>query len=167
MNTKQNISGQTRENDNLPQLLEALKQEKNDLKVPGGYFDSLSPRIIDSIKKKSNKADFILTMFRKPVLWAPVLAVMVVAVLLIFTIPARRVAPIPVADEWAEINMAYDGSYAEEAILAESYSIDNEIEKSESNFLSVSTEGNNQATDDEITEYLKDQDIDIDLITDK
>jgi hypothetical protein len=164
MKTKNNIPGQNSENDNLSPLLKTMKLENSGLKVPEGYFDSLSPRIVDSINdRQSRKVN--VPVFRKSIVWAPVLATITVAVLLIFVIPAKKNTTIPATDEWAEINMAYDASYAEEALFAEGYSIDNELEKSDLKIESVSLSKNNEPTDEEITEYLKDQDLDLDMIT--
>ena len=164
MKTNNNIKGQNSENDNLSPLLKTMKQENSGLNVPEGYFDSLSPRIVDSINDRQNRKVNV-PAFRKSIVWAPVLATITVAVLLIFVIPARKNTTIPATDEWAEINMAYDASYAEEALFSEGYSIDNELEKSDLKIESVSLSKNNEPTDEEITEYLKDQDLDLDMIT--
>lgn len=164
MKTNNNISGQTSESDNLSPLLQKMKQENSGLKVPAGYFHTLSPRIIDSINKQEQRKVH-LPVFRKPIVLAPALAILVVAVLLIFVIPSKETASIPLVDEWAEINMAYDASYAEEALFTESFKIDNEIEKSDFKIESVSLSMNNEPTDEEITEYLKDQEMDMDMIT--
>jgi hypothetical protein len=166
MKLKQNISDQSNDIEHLSPVLKKLRQDDNGLKVPDGYFDSLSPRIVDGIKKQENSSFLkkLIPSFRKPLVWAPSMATIVVTVLLIFVIPAKKTATIPVVDEWAEINMAYDASYAEEALLGESNTIDKE--------LASSTIGNNEPvsfakkepTVDEIKAYLKDHDIETDIL---
>jgi hypothetical protein len=70
-----------------------------------------------------------------------------------------------VVDEWTQINMAYDASYAEEAILAESNTIDKALENKDVSYIaSASYNGENEPTIDEITEYLKEQEIDTDIL---
>ncbi len=168
MKPKNNISEQTSENDFLSPLPESAKTEANGYKVPDGYFDSLGSRITDRIILEENKAfkKSQIPVFRKPALWAPLLATSIVAVLLVFVIPAKKTATIPATDEWNEINMAYDASYAQEVLFTESNSMDFELENavislSESN----TSKGINEITDDEITDYLKDQELDLDMIT--
>lgn len=168
MKPKNNISEQTSENDFLSPLPESAKTEANGYKVPDGYFDSLGSRITDRIILEENKAfkKSQIPVFRKPALWAPLLATSIVAVLLVFVIPAKKTATIPATDEWNEINMAYDASYVQEVLFTESNSMDFELENavislSESN----TSKGINEITDDEITDYLKDQELDLDMIT--
>jgi len=168
MKPKNNISEQTSENDFLSPLPESAKTEANGYKVPDGYFDSLGSRITDRIILEENKAfkKSQIPVFRKPALWAPLLATSIVAVLLVFVIPAKKTATIPATDEWNEINMAYDASYAQEVLFTESNSMDFELENavislSESN----TSKGINEITDDEITDYLKDQELDLDMLT--
>lgn len=168
MKMKNNIAGQFQENDNLPSWLESARHETNGLKVPVGYFDVLGPGIIDRIKEQENKAlsKSHVPAFRKPFVWAPVLAIAIVAVLFIFIIPAKKTIPPTTTDEWIELNMAYDDSYAEEALLAESYTIENELELSEIDISKpASATDVSELTDEEITEYLINQDIDPDFIT--
>ncbi len=170
MKPENNISEQTNENDFISPLLESAKTEANGYKVPDGYFDSLGSRITDRIVKEANKAlkKSQIPVFRKPALWAPLLATVVITVLIVFVIPVKKTATIPATDEWTEINMAYDASYAEEVLFTESNSMDYELENT---FLSLSesntSKGINEITDDEIIEYLKDQELDLDMITDK
>jgi len=86
--------------------------------------------------------------------------------LFIFIIPAKKTIPPTTTDEWIELNMAYDDSYAEEALLAESYTIENELELSEIDISKpASATDVSELTDEEITEYLINQDIDPDFIT--
>ena len=168
MKTKQNISNQTNNPEQLSPVLEQLRKEVSGFKVPDGYFDSLSPRIVDEIKRREHTSfinDLILSI-RKPWVWAPSMAVVVVAVMLIFVVPAKKETVIPATDEWTEINMAYDASYAEEAILAESHSIDQELENKDINYsASASITGKNEPTKEEIAKYLKEHEYDADLLT--
>jgi hypothetical protein len=153
------------QNDDLSPLLLKLKGESTGIKVPEGYFDTLSPRIVDSINIKSS-SKFTLPIYRKPLVWAPVMVTIVTAVLLIFVVPTKKTSTTPAIDEWTEIEMGYDASYAEEVLFAESYSLENEIENSESITKSPALSSNEDAlTNDEISAYLKDQEVDIEMIT--
>jgi len=158
MKLKENISNQTNNPEQLPPVLKQLRKEASGFKVPDGYFYSLSPRIVDEIKIREHTS-FIkgfVPALRKPWIWAPSMATVVVAVMLIFVVPAKKETVIPIADEWTEINMAYDASYAEEAILAESHSIDQELENKDINYSEpASLNGKNEPTKEEITKYLK------------
>jgi hypothetical protein len=168
MKTKHTISKPDQEMDKLSPSLESLRKEESGYKVPDGYFDTLNPRIIDRITEKENivSSKSGILVFRKPVIWAPVVAVAVAAVLFIFIIPAKNNQIIPAYDEVADINMAYDASYAEEVLLAESYSHDKEIEVAVNTIPeTTSINENSDLTEDEIEEYLKDQDIEIEIIT--
>jgi hypothetical protein len=167
MKTKQNKSLADKEPEQLPPSLARLKHEVNGFKIPEGYFDTLSPRIADSIKSQKRRSFFqaLFPSFRKPFVWAPVMATAIVAALLVFVIPEQQESSIPVIDEWTEINMAYDASYAEEALLAESNAIDTELEITEmNNNESIPATEMNEYTADEITEYLKNQEIDSEIL---
>jgi hypothetical protein len=166
MKRKQNILKQTHESEQLSPVLTKLRNDNQGFKVPEGYFNSLGPRITDKIKKQENRSiiKILVPSFRKPLVWIPVLSTAVVAVLLIFVVPAKKTLTTPAVDEWAEINMAYDASYAEEVLLAESYIYDKEIESSVVSNPGYVTLSKNEPTIDEITEYLKEQEIDTDII---
>lgn len=166
MKMKQNITSQINEAEQLPPILDKLKQEARELKAPDGYFDSLSPRIVDEIKKRENRSilqQFVHT-FRKPLIWAPAMATVVVAVLFIFVIPTKKASTIQVSDEWTELKMAYDPSYAEEAILAESITVDKELESSVISTKETVSFAQKEPTVDEITRYLKENEIEPDLL---
>ncbi len=166
MKQKQNIVKQTNESEHLSPILTKLRNDIQGFKVPDGYFDLLSPRIVDSIKKQENRSitKVLFHSFRKPLVWAPSIASVLVVLLLIFVIPAKKVSKIQATDEWAEINMAYDASYAEEALLAESYTYDNEIESSVVSNIGSETLIQNELSIDEINEYLKEHDTGIDIL---
>jgi ornithine carbamoyltransferase len=167
MKLKQNISSQSSDNEQLPPVLEKLRQDVSGFRIPDGYFDSLSLRIADGIKKQENRSllkAFVPT-FRKPLVWAPIMATVLVAILLIFVIPAKKTSTNQVVDEWTEINMAYDPSYASEALLAESNNIDKAIEGKDINYSEVvAVTGQNEPTNEEIAKYLKEHEIDTDLL---
>lgn len=169
MKTKRNTLFHTNNDEKLPLLLEKLREERQGFKVPHGFFDSLSPRIMDEIKKQDDRTWFTVhfPVFRKPKIWAPVMASMIVVVLLIFVIPLKK-EPVPqVASEWTQISSAYDASYAEEAILAESNIIDNQLENTDVGYIaSASFSDRNEPTEDEITKYLIDQDVDTEILND-
>jgi len=165
MKMKHNISRQADDTEHLSPVLEKLRQEAQGFKVPHGYFASLSPRIVDSIGKKENSSFLksLVPSFSRPVVWAPAMAVAFVAVLLVFVVPGKKATILPVANEWTQLSMAYDASYAEEALLAESYTIDKYIEtKGISYFASASLTTSNEPTMDEITEFLKENVIETD-----
>lgn len=167
MKTKHTNSKQDQETDQLSPQLELLKHEDSAYKVPDNYFDTLSPRIIDRINQKENGAlsKSGIFVFRKPVVWAPIMAIAVAAVLLIFIVPSKTNQIIPVYDELADIKMAYDASYAEEVLLAESYSRDKEIEAAVNTIPATTTiNDNTDLSEDLIEEYLKDQDIEIEIL---
>jgi hypothetical protein len=166
MKRKQNILIKTDESEQLSPILAKLRNDTQGFKVPDGYFDSLSPRIVGEIKKRENRSivKILVPWFRKPRVWVPTFATAIVAVLLIFVIPAKKTSTIPVADEWAEINMAYDASYAEEALLAESYTYDKEIESSVVSNPGPATLSKNEPTIAEIKDYLKEHETDTDII---
>jgi hypothetical protein len=167
MKIKHTNSKQDQETDQLSPQLELLKHEDRAYKVPDNYFDTLSPRIIDRINQKENGAlsKSGIFVFRKPVVWAPIMAIAVAAVLLIFIDPTKTNQIIPVYDELADIKMAYDASYAEEVLLAESYSRDKEIEVAVNTIPATTTiNENSDLSEDLIEEYLKDQDIEIEIL---
>jgi hypothetical protein len=164
MKLKHNISN---DDEQLPKVLQELRKEAYGFRAPDGYFDSLSPRIVDRIKKQehSSFSEVLVYSFRRPRVWAPVMATMLVALLLIFVVPAKKASTVPATDEWTELNMAYDASYAEEAILAESHTIDKELENKDINYSEpVSLNGKNGPTAEEIAKYLKEHEFDADLL---
>ena len=167
MKLQKNISNQTNDPDQLPKVLEELRKEKSGFKVPDGYFDSLSPRIAESINSRQRTPlnNVQIPFFRKPLVWAPSLATLVVAVLLIFVVPTRKDTSIPATDEWTEINMAYDPSYAHEALLFETHNIENGLETNAIDFSkSADMTGKNEPTKEEMSKFLKEHEFDADLL---
>ena len=166
MKMKRNISDQINETEQFSPVLEKMRHGTQGFKVPDGYFDSLSPRIVESIKKQENSSFLkaLVPTFGKPVVWAPVMATVIVAVLLIFVVPGKKDSTIPVADEWTELNMAYDESYAEEVLLAESTAIDKELENTVLSDIETISLALNEPTIDEITQYLEEQETDTDIL---
>lgn len=165
---KQKISKYINETEQRSPVLEKLRQEDQGFKVPDGYFDSLSPRIVDSIKKQeySSLDRVFISPYRKPLVWKSIMAVMLFAAMIIsFILVKKESVVLPVFDEWAEMNMAYDESYAEEVYLAESNTIDNELENKDIDYYAIATVTTvSEPTEDEITEYLKDQEIETDIL---
>jgi hypothetical protein len=166
MKIQEKKTDQTINTEQLSPVLEKLKQDVQVLKVPDGYFDSLSPRIVDRIQKQENRSfsKRIVLSFRKPLIWAPAFATVVVTVLLIFVIPAKKVPTIQVVDEWTEINMAYDASYAEEAVFSESITIDKELANSVLPKNESLTFSHKEPTTDEIKAYLKEHETETDIL---
>lgn len=167
MKMKPDIKNGPNASESLLPLLESLKTETQGYKVPDGYFDSLNSRIADKIKNRETSS-FLRTSVpvnRKPILWVSVSATMLVAVVLIFVIHANKETVIPALDEWTEINMAYDPSYAEEALMAESNIIESELMETDNRSIeSVVLSDVNEPTDEEITEYLKTQELDTEIL---
>jgi len=166
MKIQDKIPDQTNDIEQLSPVLKKLRQDVEAFKVPDGYFDSLSPRIIDRIQEQENRSfskRFVLS-FRKPLVWAPSIASVVVAVFLIFVIPAKKVSTLQVFDEWTEINMAYDASYAEEAVFSESITIDKELANSDINITESLTPSHKEPTADEIKAYLKEHETETDIL---
>lgn len=167
MKLKQNISNQTNNDEQLSPVLEKLRQEVHGFRTPDGYFDSLSSRIVDKIQKQENRSfpEILIHSFRKPLIWAPSLASVVVVLLLIFVIPVNKTPKDQAADEWTQINMAYDPSYAGEVVLAESNKIDNELEGKEIKYYDpANLSAKNEPTAAEIKDYLKEHVIESDVL---
>ena len=167
MKTKQNISNQTNNPEQLSPLLEQLRKEVSGFKVPDGYFDSLSPRIVDAINSQQHSSlnNVRVPIYRKPWVWAPSLATVVVAALLIFVVPAKKSTVIPVNDEWTEINMAYDPSYAHEAMFLETSNIEKGLENNAIDFTkSTYLTGQNEPSQEEIAKFLKEHEYDASLL---
>jgi len=167
MKLQKNISNQTNDPDQLPKVLEELRKEESGFKVPDGYFDSLSARIVDRInnQQRTTLTNVLISFFRKPLVWAPSVATFVVAVLLIFVVPTKKDTAIPATDEWTEINMAYDPSYAHEALLFETHNIENGLETNAIDFSkSADMTGKNEPTKEEIAKFLKEHEFDAELL---
>jgi hypothetical protein len=167
MKINQSIQEQNLENETLPPILIELRPGADGIKTPDGYFDSLGSRIDDGIANRKG-ASFLSVAFpsvSKPLLWVPTLAAVVAVVLLVFVLPEKKAAEIPAVDEWTEIRMAIDASYAEEVLLSESHAVDRAIENIDLSYIQSATyTGKNEPTQDEISEYLKDQEIEPDIL---
>jgi hypothetical protein len=87
----------------------------------------------------------------------------VVAVLLLFVVPERESNSIPVIDEWTQLNMVYDPSYATEFVFADSHEIDAAIEGKELNYAEVSLNSQNEPTAEEISAYIKEHELESEL----
>jgi hypothetical protein len=92
------------------------------------------------------------------------MATVVVAALLLFFVPERKNTTIPATDEWTQLNMAYDPSYATEAVFAESHEIDAAIDGKELNFAEVSLSGQNEPTAEEISAFIKEHEMESELL---
>ena len=167
MKAKSKIAESTIENDSLPPFLQNLKGKNEGLNVPLGYFNSLSPLIVDRINKQKSRSFFTILMpvFRNPLVLVPTMATVILAIVLVFSIQTKNNQTVIVNDEITELNMAYDASYAEEALLAEAHIIDNELESANIGYLeSVVLTKENEPSDEEITEYLIGQEIDPEIL---
>lgn len=167
MKTKSDIINEDNTSDHLSTAFEKMKGENQGFKVPDGYFNTLSPRIMDNIKKRENKTLFseIILRISKPIVWTPAIITVVVALLLIFVVPEKKESSVNTYDEWSEINMAYDASYAEEVLLAESNNIDTELDKNAVNGLeSIALSAVEEPADEEIIDYLNKQEIETEVL---
>lgn len=166
MNKDKNNRTLNSEESKLPSFLENPDRYSDTLKVPEGYFESLNMRIVDSLQAAENKsAQSLRPAIFRPVLWVPAVATVIIAMLIIVMVPKTKETVIPAPDEWSELNMAYDATYAEEAILSERFTLDNEIENNTILIESAAMTGNSIPSDEEISAYLKDQEVDIELLT--
>jgi len=167
MKMKQNIRNHADTQETISPFLESMKNKPDGLLVPDGYFESLNSNIVDRINKEQNLSysQNKIPSPGKPVVWAPIMVTAIAALLFIFFIPAKNEATSIINDDWTEIYLAYDASYAEEALIAESSLIDNEINNSESFAESLLLNTNYTPTDDEIADYLETQEIDTDILT--
>ena len=88
MQLKKKMLDQTEKSEKLTPVLEELRKADYGFKVPDGYFDSLSPRIVDRINSKHRDSftEILFSYFHKPVIWAPSLAIIVIAVLFVFLV---------------------------------------------------------------------------------
>ena len=154
------------ETDHVPDFIQELRNNGKGFNVPEGYFSSLSPRIVDRINNQKNSSFSTLfkPVFRKRLILVPAMASIIIALILIFSPPSTKNQPVVLVDELTEMNMAYDISYAEEALLAEAHIIDNELESTNADIVDVAFNKENEPTDDEITEYLKGQEIDPEIL---
>jgi hypothetical protein len=137
--------------------------------VPDGYFNSLVPRIADKLPGEHRSFYTIFfSAIRKTSVWSPVLATALVVLTFFFIIPAKNGSDSAGYDTLAELNIGYDASFAEEVLLAESNLIEAEIENSGSTVTErVQFAGIDNLTDEEISDYLKEQEIETELLTDK
>jgi hypothetical protein len=160
MKTGLNQPPATSVKDSLPDFFSKIKEKNEGLNVPDGYFDTLGPRIVDRINQQKNKVLVTIPIYRKPLVLIPLAVTVLLAVVLIINMPSPKIQPVSVVDELTEMNLVYDASYAEEALLAEAHNIDNELESINEEIGSVALSLESEPTDDEITEYLKEQEID-------
>jgi hypothetical protein len=168
MKVKQNISDQSSNSEQPSPVLEKLRHEVSAFKVPDGYFDSLSPRIVDRIKKQENRSllKAVIPQFSNRSVWRSAMAVMIFAALIVSYILVKKdTAALPDTDEWAQINMAYDASYAEDVLLAESLAFDKELETTDMSKIDNTEITHSEPSAEEILNYLKEQEIDTDILT--
>jgi len=158
---------QSEKEDQLPEILEQLRQDRHGYTVPDGYFDSLSARITDKLSKQEPSFfQAAVSVLSKPLVWSPVLAVVLVALTFFFLIPDPDRSVVEQYDTIKELSFAMDASFTEEVMLTEINSIDTDFENT--GFLSNDPKqftGLTHFTEEEITRYLKDQEIDTELLT--
>jgi hypothetical protein len=145
---------------------------KEPFKVPEGYFDTLPGRIRDEIgarpATKFNPAS-IRSYFTFRRVLAPVLAIAVVAVLIFFLLPHPNSSKQSMVENKDTLNLTagYDASYAGEALFDEYESISKMIEESnltQDADISFTTTSNDGITNEDICDYLQEQELDSDVI---
>jgi len=168
MKMKQNITELKTYTGIPPTILEQLKNETHGLSVPDQYFETLNTRIVDRIRLKDEKSffNFLLpSQLKKPVFWAPIFITSIAAIIMIGVLPIKTYQSPQLLDEWSEIGIAYDPTYAEEALLAEGSNLDVEIEKADIKKIeSVSFVIQHEPTDEEITAFIKDHALDTNIL---
>ena len=167
MKSKQNKPNLTNDDGLLPEILQEMRKETGGFKAPAGYFDSLSPRIIDRINSKEHGSisKVLISGFKKPLVWVPVMATLLVIIALVFLIPSQKESPLVVVNEISDISMAYDPSYAQEAMLIESHTLETKLENSNIDYTQTSIlNGQDEPSAEEIIKYLKDNDVDTELL---
>jgi hypothetical protein len=141
-------------------------------KVPEGYFDRLPGRIRDEIVSKTsgkfNPFSF-RSFFTVRRVWVPVLAIAVVCIVVYFLLPYPERTQQSLVENKDTLNMStgYDASYAGEALLDEYASISKMIEESsltQDADISFITTSNDGITNEDICDYLQEQELDSDVI---
>ena len=168
MNKNKNISHSQNQEQPLPPVFDALKKDAKGFQTPENYFETFNLKINSKIENQENTSFFKLSSvnFRAPQIWAPSAAVVIVAIMLLFVIPSKTSKQAVSTDEITDMRLSYDASYADEALLAESQMIDSDIERKDAVYLEAELFGKeNELTTDEMTELLKEQDIDTELLT--
>jgi hypothetical protein len=150
----------------LPPFLAGLKDRESGHSVPSGYFELLSAQISARIIERPAKSGIrnLVSLAGKTVVWAPSLTTAIAAALFIFFIPAQHTITEKSTSEWTELRMAYDESYAQEAILSEAGTLEDQLSIAVPEEVAVNTSGDNELTPEEITEYLKEQDLENELL---
>lgn len=154
-------------NDELPDLLKQFRQNKTEIPVPEGYFDSLSQQIFGKLSNtKTSFMEIILSKLHKPMIWSPVAGIIIIFIAFIFIIQRQKPLVSEQSESINEYSLATDASFSEEVFLVESNNIESDLTTSglmpEESILWA---GLDQLTAEEMAMYLKDQDIEIELLT--
>lgn len=160
--------------DQLPDWMKASRSAESGFKVPVNYFEELPGRIEQTIRKEEtgpqlNNAGSSTT--RRIIIYriAPLLAAASVIIALFFLFPVSKTSNVASNNTNDSLNLtaSYDASYATEAIQDE-YVLMNEMLDDPDAQLNVETSSDfyesNEISDEDITDYLMDQDIDTDLL---
>lgn len=146
----------------------ALLKNSVGFKVPDNYFDTLPHIIVDRINQQNAEKTERkrLGWIKAPVVWIPALSLACIACIFTLALHFNRAPQPQKIDELTELNLNYDCSYAEEAVLAESLTIDKELDKDGSQYLlSEAITKDSDPSVQEMTDYLKELDIDPELLS--
>jgi len=147
-------------------MLESLKKGEHGLQTPDGYYDNLSSRIADRIHmKKPSAFEALIAILKKRVVFIPATALLVLVISLYIVFPSGKTVTAIAENELSQISLAYDASYAEEAYFSESCLIENELKGSGLALNTSNIVQPEEATTTEIIEYLGNQELDPELLS--
>jgi hypothetical protein len=146
--------------------------KREGLKVPDGYFDSLSQRVQDRVAasdKKSPAKWFSLGQQSVKTLLIPVTITAVVLIAFIILLPNKKIEQQAIKTDTtpSASTFDYDASYAQEAIAIEDFDLRNEVANSKKDLglvMSRVAENDTTISDSDIIEYLSEQEIDLELL---
>jgi hypothetical protein len=148
------------------------KKGNDAFKVPEVYFDTLPLRIRDKISAE-NATRYSFTWFRKQFasrwVWVPALSVSMLLLAIYTWMPENNnnVSYAAIGDT-LNLNQAVDASYAGEAIFDEYVAVYKILESSESEsqeVVSFVSTYDDDITDEEIVEYLNNQQLDAEVLS--
>jgi len=147
-------------------------EESKAFKVPEGYFDTLPSRIQDEISAQAQKKlhfPRLWGLFTTRRAWIPLLAVTTMLVAIFLFIPGRKNSQNTLAEIHDTLNLkvAYDASYAGDANFEEYVKVNDLLEKpgvKNPDSVSLFKTSYTGISDDDIIDYLKDQELDSEVL---
>jgi hypothetical protein len=148
------------------------KPESEVFKVPEGYFDSLPSRIRDGISAQTQhdlRPSFFRGLMATRKVWIPALAVAIAFIAIYLLVPGQQNAKESLAEINDTLNFRenYDASYAGEVNFDEYAAIYQMIEDKDieddlpASFITTSNDG---ISNDDICDYLQEQDLDTEVL---